>query len=193
MPANGPHKQKLPTMSRQDRLRRVVILCCNFARNLACYRSGQSSQHKSLLDPATCAEANFWRVTNSNFIDMCVLEWCKLFADKSGKHYWASVVTDATGFDTALLKHLDVSAEEWQEQIEVMRRYRDKFLAHLDSDYLMNIPHLDMAKNAVWFYHSWVVCREAKAGDLNNLPNELDNGFQQSQSEAARVFEAHLR
>lgn len=193
MPENGLHKQKQPTMSRRDRLRRVVILCRDFARNLAYYRSGQSSRHKSLLDRATCAEANFWRVTNSNFIDMCVLDWCKLFADKNGKHYWTNVVTDAPGLEAALLAHLDVSAEEWQRQIDVMRRYRDKFLAHLDSDYVMNIPTLDLAKNAVWFYHSWVVGKEAKAGEIDNLPNELDTGFQQSQREAERVFEAHLR
>lgn len=30
----------VPTMSRRDRLRRVVILCRNFARNLAYYHAG---------------------------------------------------------------------------------------------------------------------------------------------------------
>lgn len=192
MPENAPKKQKQTTMLRRDRLRRVVILCRDFARNLAYYRSGQSSRHKSLLDPATCAEANFWRVTNSNCIDMCVLDWCKLFAEKSGKHYWINVVTDAAGFEAALLKHLGVSAEEWQRQIDGMRRYRDKFLAHLDSDHVMNIPTLDLARDAVWFYHSWIVGKEAKAGDIDNLLGELDAGFQQSQSEAERAFEAHL-
>jgi hypothetical protein len=192
MPGNA-HKQKQPTMSRRDRLRRVVLLCRDFARNLAYYRSGQSSRPKSLLDPATSSEANFWRVANSNFIDICVLDWCKLFAEKSGKHCWINVVNDAEDFQTALLKHLGVTAEEWQRQIDVMRRYRDKFLAHLDSDHVMNIPRLDLARDAVWFYHSWVVAKEAKAGDIKGLPNELDTGFQQAQSESERVFEAHLR
>ena len=192
MPENAPHQQKQPTMSRRDRLRRVVILCRDFARNRTYYRSGQSSRHKSLLD-SPHVPRQFLAGYEQHFIDICVLDWCKLFAEKSGKHYWINIVTDAAGFEAALLKHLNVSAEEWQRQIDGMRRYRDKFLAHLDSDHVMNIPTLDLARDAIWFYHSWVVDKEAKAGDIDNLPNGLDTRFQQSQREAERVFDAHLR
>jgi hypothetical protein len=40
------------TMPRKDRLRRVVILCREFVRNLAYYRSGQSSRYRCLMDTA---------------------------------------------------------------------------------------------------------------------------------------------
>ena len=38
------------TMSRRDRLRRVVILCRNFAVNLAYYRVGRKAEHLHLQD-----------------------------------------------------------------------------------------------------------------------------------------------
>lgn len=92
-----------PQMSTRDRIRRVVILCCHFARNLAYYRIGQSEEYRVLLDPEQTANANFWRLANSDFIDVCVLEWCKLFADERGKHHWKAVVTNPVEFKAGLL------------------------------------------------------------------------------------------
>jgi hypothetical protein len=64
--------------------RRVVTLCRHFVANLAYYRTGWTEKHRHLLD---YRNDNFWRVVNGNFFDICVLEWCKLFADEKGKHY----------------------------------------------------------------------------------------------------------
>lgn len=175
-------------MPRKDRLRRVVILCRDFARNLAYYRVGQRDEHRHLFDPAKNASANFWRVTNSNCIDVCVLEWCKLFGDENGKHYWAKIVADPGAFQTELLDHLGADAATFKKEIEMMRRYRDKFLAHLDSEHTMNIPTLDIAKKAVWFYHAHIVSHEAKAGDLEGLPTELDSGYKETEEEARVVY-----
>lgn len=51
-------------MPRKDRLRRVVILCCHFARNLAYFRVGQSEQYRHLFDPDRTTCANFWRMVS---------------------------------------------------------------------------------------------------------------------------------
>ena len=69
-----------------------------------------------------------------------------------------------------------------------MRSYRDKFLAHLDSEEVMNIPSLDVAKRAVWFYHGYVVAHEADPEDLANLPLSLDAGYKQAEQEARAVY-----
>ena len=69
-----------------------------------------------------------------------------------------------------------------------MRRYRDKFIAHLDSDYTMLIPTLDIAKKAVRFYHAHVVNHEGQPGDLFELPVELDTGYDQSEAEIRAVL-----
>lgn len=177
-----------PPLPKKDRLRRVVLLCVAFTRNLAYYRVGQE-EFRHLLNPQENAGANFWRVANNNFIDMCVLEWCKLFGDKDGKHYWANVVADPAAFKTALLKHLGVDEDEFQEYVREMRHYRDKFLAHLDSENVMNIPVLEVAMKAVRFYHAHVATCEAREGDMAGLPLDLDSGYEQSAREARAVFD----
>jgi hypothetical protein len=185
---NGTEKMTgASTLSRRDRLRRVVILCRNFAVNLAYYRAGRRVEYLHLQDYQK--RGNFWRAISGNFIDICVLEWCKLFADSKGKHHWSKVVSDPADFKTQLFKHLGIDEAAFQKEIEMIRRYRDKFLAHLDSDEIMNIPALDIAKKAVWFYHSYVVQHEAQPGDLAGLPLELDAGYAQCENEARAIYD----
>jgi hypothetical protein len=177
------------TMSGRDRLRRVVILCRNFAVNLAYYRVGRRPEHLALQDYPRHAGASFWRAVSGNSIDICVLEWCKLFADPEGKHHWSRIISDPANFETQLMNHLGIDKTAFQREIGVMRQYRDKFLAHLDSDEVMNIPALDIAKRAVWFYHGYLVQHEALPGDLVGLPIELDAGYAQCEDEAVLIYE----
>ncbi|MFY9684003.1 MAG: hypothetical protein WBQ40_04850 [Candidatus Sulfotelmatobacter sp.] len=175
------------TMPRQDRLRRVVILCRNFAVNLAYYRVGRKTEHLHLQDYQT--RGNFWRVMSGNCIDMCVLESCKLFANPKEKHHWGRSVADPEGFRVQLTNDLGIDEVAFQKQIEVMRQYRNKFLAHLDSDEVANIPALDIAKKAVWFYHSYVVLHEAQPSDLEGFRFDLDAGYAKCEREAQVIYE----
>ena len=68
-----------------------------------------------MLSPSQ-RHASFWRQANANFLDMCVLEWCKLFGDPKGEHYWGRIVSDAAVFEMALLGHLQMQQEVFQEQ-----------------------------------------------------------------------------
>jgi hypothetical protein len=64
----------------------------------------------------------------------------------------------------ALLAHVKMTATEFGDPVDVMRTYRDKFVAHLDSDCVMNIPTLSAARASVWLYHDHIVQYErAKA------------------------------
>ena len=132
--------------------------------------------------------ANFWRAINGNFIDVCVLEWCKLFADKNDKHHWTKIVARPDDFHAALLAHLAVDEAGFQEQIAIMRRYRDKFLAHLDSDYVMNIPALDIPKKATSFYYAHLLKNEAGAGDMMGFPQDIDRSYRETEREVAAIY-----
>ncbi|HKI44605.1 MAG TPA: hypothetical protein VKA08_04635, partial [Balneolales bacterium] len=74
-------------MNENQRLRRVALLCAHFMRNLAYYRAGWG-------DGALKKKTEFWITVNGNFYDICVLEWCKLFADKNDKHCWLKLIED---------------------------------------------------------------------------------------------------
>lgn len=176
------------TMPRKDRLRRAVILTREFARNLAYLRAVRASEHQALLDPARGTSANFWILASNNCLAMAVLEWCKLFGDPKGKHYWRNIVTEPESFRTNLLVQLGIDEGAFQEEVRKMRRYRDKFLAHLDSDYVANVPALDVAKEAVWFYHGHLVAHEASPGDLDGLSLDLPNRYEEELQIAESVF-----
>ncbi len=175
----------VPPLSRDERLRRVLILCCSFAWNLAYYRTGRRAPHLQLQKMPNPTHT-FWRAVSGNFIDMCVLDWCKLFADRRGKHYWGNIAADPYDFRVKLLNHLRTDEAGFQKDIDTMLRYRDKFIAHLDSDTIMNIPALDAAKKAVWFYYSYVFACENVI--LAGLPADLDAGYMETEDEAAAVY-----
>jgi hypothetical protein len=178
-----------PQMPRKDRLRRVVLLYCSFARNLAYYRIAWSEEYRHLLN-LPHIYGYFWRAANNNFLDMCVLEWCKLFADRQGKHHWSKIVTSMSKsvFEESLFRHLGLEADAFKEEIRIMRHLRDKFIAHLDSDYTGTIPWLDVPKKAVWFYHAHIVNHEANPGDLAELPLDIERGYEETEDEARVVY-----
>ncbi len=151
----------MPTLTHSERIRRVALLCHHFVRNYTYYK----------LIPATNT-TEFWKTMRGNCLDVAVLEWCKLFADKDDRHGWRKIVTDKKRFESDLLAHLKVTSKEFADFVGSTRFYRDKFLAHLDSEKTMNIPHLGLAEKSADFYHAYIVAHEGtgvKWGKLNDL------------------------
>ena len=72
-------------MTKIQRLRRIGLLCRHFARNLAYYRAGW-------VGSSLVRDSDFWRTVNRNFLDVAVLEWCKLLGDEKARHYWRKTV-----------------------------------------------------------------------------------------------------
>jgi hypothetical protein len=181
-------------------MRRVVLLCCAFARNVAFYRAGWAEQAQPLLSKRH-PQAPFWRQVNGNFFDMAVLDWCKLFGDQKdtphrrlGKHHWRRAVSNPEEFGTRLLVRLDTNAEGFAALITKMREYRDKFVAHLDDELTMNPPELGPAREAITFYYRHIVECEAKPGELVGLPGvqEFLRGDDQCAHEAAQIYRMNL-
>jgi hypothetical protein len=169
----------------------VVILCASFARNVAYFRAGQSQIGSAARSPSH-ASAAFWTQTSANFLDIAVLEWCKLLGDEKDKHFWRNVVTDPPAFEARLHAHLGMAASDFVDLAKKMRRYRDKFVAHLDSDAKMDIPLLTAALAANSFYHEHIVKAEADAGDLFGLADTSDKfakGYEQCFKEAERIYD----
>ena len=131
-----------PEVPRKDQLRIVVILGCSFARNLAYYRAWWGEEHQRYLSLAN-DHPIFWRAVNNNFLDMCVLDWCKLFADKGGKHSWRQIVPDAPRFEADMLRHLGLNAAIFKNEIEIMRRYETNSL-HIRTWNILQCPQDSM-------------------------------------------------
>jgi hypothetical protein len=168
----------------------VVILCASFARNVAYFRAGQIETGAAARAPSHAC-SSFWTQISANFLDIAVSEWCKLLGDEKDKHFWRNVVTDPAAFEASLLAHLGMTASDFTEMAKKMRRYRDKFVAHLDSDATMDIPRLTAALAANSFYHGHIARVEAAAGDLFGLADTSDKfakGYEQCLEEAQRAY-----
>ena len=171
-----------PELSRCERLRRVVITCASFGRNLAFYRAGRSPEAQWLytdLHP----QRSFWLQVNSNFVDQAVLEWCKLFGEKKprndeyghGEHGWRRIVlTNQNAFEVGMHRQLGCTHAEFAELVDAMRRLRDKFIAHLDSDRHMDIPLFARAYEAIAYYHDHVVTNENEGNWVLGPPNTAE-------------------
>jgi hypothetical protein len=119
-------------------------------------------------------QASFWRQINANFFDLAVLDWCKLFGDPEQKHHWKQLVSDPNEFKVELFAQLGTDAKGFKALIRKICGYRNKFVAHLDYERVMNLPELDAAHVAVAFYHRHLVEREAEPGERAELPSADD-------------------
>jgi hypothetical protein len=168
-------------------LRRAAKLCVIFASNMAYYRAARVDGKKA------APPGNFWRTIDNNFIDACVLEWCKIFGDKNAKHSWTKLVTDAAEFEDALYDNIGRDAAAFAAEVATIRRYRDKFLAHLDSDRTAFIPHLDTMWQAAQLYYVHILGVEMDEPAARRVERDLGSSFSDYYNacfaEARKVYE----
>ena len=133
-------------MDRDKKLRRSILLCSYFTRNLAYYRAGWKDGSLKRDDP-------FWRTLNGNFLDICVLEWCKLLGDHKDKYHWKNIMDDPSKFKQEMFQELNIKQTDLDGIWRSIKSLRDKFVAHLDDEETMNIPQFDLALSLVIFFH----------------------------------------
>jgi len=168
-------------MTRRQYLRRIAILCLHCLRNIAYYRAGWSRGSLVL-------RSQFWVAVNGNFLDICVLEWCKLFGDSRGKHYWRKGISDPTVFIDGLLQRLGMTEDKLNSYVVEMRTYRDKYVAHLDSDEKFSIPRLDIAKRSVLYLYNYLVNREDQGGYFVDGPRDASRFYEDALKEGQTVY-----
>jgi hypothetical protein len=83
---------------------------------------------------------------------------------------------------------VDETEKDFAYLIMVMSTYRNKFVAYLDEYNIAQIYPMDMAKDAVQFYHSYIVRNEANSGDLAGLLTDLDDYYSACYQEAEKIY-----
>lgn len=151
-------------------------------RNSAYYRAGWDGKK-------TLATNQLLLTAQGNFIDICVLEWLKLFESSKDKHHWSKIVADAKAFEGELLDSCGASKKTFEDSLLAFKRYRDKFVAHLDLDEVMHIPVLDIAVAAVRHYYQVVLAELQDAGSAG-LPRDIDTYYRECLDEGRQFFAA---
>jgi hypothetical protein len=159
-------------MNRRTRLRRTGILCMHFLRNAAYYLAFNAA-------PVPRRREQFWRTVNGNFIDICLLEWCKLFGDLNAMHHWSKSVTDANAFCTRPYRELGVDEPQFEAYRIEVRTYRDKFVAHLDELNDIQIPRLRLAIGSVEFLYEYLVDEEDDVDAFADAPRSPRTRYQE--------------
>jgi hypothetical protein len=177
----------------EERQRRVVRLCCMFMRSLAFFRAGLQPEVPPKLFARTHPQGWFWRGVHGNFMDMCVLDWCKLFADYKSEHHWHRVVDDRVRFKKDLCAALGIRSAEFTKMIKEVEHYRNKFVAHLDEERVMRFPKWELPKKAVAFLHEHLAQQAHSHEDWRRLglpatAEEMDRGSARSFQEAQSVY-----
>jgi hypothetical protein len=181
-----------PPLPPEERRRRMVVLCCNFMRNLALHRAGlRGAVRDNLLNPHH-PQGEFWVQAHGNFLDACVMDWWKLFADYDGEHHWHRVVGDSDRACFGKDLHAVVGRAEFNKTKNKVDRYRNKFVAHLDNERMMKkLPELEVARKAVVFLHERLAQQIANRAELRGLPaspEELEMIFKRATEQAESVY-----
>ena len=168
-----------PPLSDNERLRRIGLLCCHCIRNLAYYREGANKKPRQ--------NTQFWVTVGGNFIDIAVLEWCKLFVEWKGSHHWRQITDDEKVFQENLFKHLGMDGSAFAAYVDEVKTYRDKFIAHLDDERVMNIPKMDIAIQSIFFLYNFVITHN-KLENKAKLPPDIAKYFDVCRGEAGGIY-----
>jgi hypothetical protein len=171
-------------MNRRKRLRKAGHLCLHCLRNLAFFRAWEK-------DKSTRRTHQYWITAGNNFLDIAVLDWCKLFADRNAKHHWRKLVEEHATFQNGMMVKLQLTEEKFEQYIKEMRTYRDKFIAHLDDENTMNIPNLLPAhRSAVYLYH-WLLKNENDCDAFFDAPSNATTFFKTLLTQGKAIHSDH--
>ena len=138
------------------------------ARNIAFYRT--------LASLGENYTQNFWIYVSNNFLDMAVLEWCKVFGSRAEETHWSNIVEEHDAFRDNMLVELSLTREQWDSYWEEMKDYRARGVAHASlTNPPTRYPHLDNALHSSAFYYRYLVeeLRKAEENPLYLLPGDL--------------------
>lgn len=173
-----------------DRIRRTFLLANYCIANIAAYRVNW----KTIAGVRSLRVNNdLWVRANGAFFDMAVIEWCKLFTDgKNGKHHWTKTFTDEKKWKIELLGHIAMSSDEYDIEIDKIKAYRDKYVAHLDHPKTMNYPLTEfMLKTVSYLYDSLKNDSSTKLC-LGSIYDSADNFYKRMMNEYNQEIELRL-
>ncbi|KTD32342.1 hypothetical protein Lmor_2280 [Legionella moravica] len=168
-------------MDKIKKYRRVALLCCHFSRNYAYYKAGWEKINDSKFNN------KFWITVQNNFLDIAVMEWMKLFGSYSEHHHWKNILSDIEKFKIDMLKYCGLNEDEFDRLHNEIKKYRDEFVAHLDSKETMKIPIMTKAFKATKFYYRHIYEQLPKESSIG-LPSNLQEHYNLSYSDAEKYY-----
>ncbi|MBM4275174.1 MAG: hypothetical protein FJ126_04225 [Deltaproteobacteria bacterium] len=162
----------------QDKILDHLIRLLYIIRNVACHRA--LSKYKSDF------KQNYWILIFNNFLDISILEWCKIFGSKIEPTHWRSLVDNHDSFRLGLLKALDIDNSNWDDYWRRVKNYRDKFVAHHEnSPGITHYPELDNIIKSSFYYYSYLIEKLREIG-IYYEPDDLSDYYEHFLRQASK-------
>ncbi|MGJ7607130.1 hypothetical protein ACSFA7_22535 [Variovorax sp. LT1R20] len=184
--SSEPDDEDDEALTEGERVRRVALLTHHCIDNIACYRAGWATNSKG--ERHVVVQRNFWIRANGNFLDIAVSEWCKVFADKKSKHHFARVIPEPATLLAGLTAALGMDEAAYGALIDGVREYRDKFVAHLDDQRVMNVPAMQPLLDSAVFLYDTLCTNEATVVHLTGLRPDAKEFYDQRFAEALAEY-----
>ena len=136
--------------SMQLRIRRTFQIANHCISNIAAYKANwrKNATNESEL----VVERDFWKRANGNFLDIAVLEWCKVFSERNGEHHWSRVFKLKQDWMREFCEHMRMSQKEFHTELQRVVKYRNKYVAHLEP-IPMKYPSTDFLLKSVSYLY----------------------------------------
>lgn len=158
----------------------AALLCCHFARNFAYHSVFRKSPY--------LGKEGFWLTVQGNFIDVCVLEWCKLFGNRNGKYHWKNVLCDPDNFRRELLDTHGIDEAALKKLWNTVKDYRDDFVAHTEEQEMSVVPNMNLPYLLVEFYYRKLQLNFPSLETDDCLPAHIDRYYDSCLKEAEGVL-----
>jgi hypothetical protein len=164
-------------MSSSENSKSAAYLCCHFVRQFA-YYNATLAQYSS--------NDKYWLTVSGNFIDVCVMEWCKLFGSKSKTNYYhyRNVLGDPDRFKASMLDMHALDEKSYLELWGSIKKYRDEFVAHLEKSENTPVPNMQVAGQLVDHYYRALTNEFPHLTSVIDLPKHIDQYYVKCLNEA---------
>ena len=140
---------------------------------------------KALTEVDPKPDLNFWRLIHGGFLDLAVMEWCKIFGSNAEYTHWKTLLheDDHDNFRNNLFEHLNIKPEEWDKNWVKLKTYRDELVAHHNRENdVPNYPTLDIALTSSCYYYNYLAkqIHEENSDPMPDLESYCDRFHQQA-------------
>lgn len=103
-----------------------------------------------------------------------------------------NTVENHTDFRTGLINRAGIDQFQLNTYTREMRRYRDKFVAHLDSDEVAYPPNLQIGLDSVAYYQAHILDYDQNNSIFQGLPKDIAEYHDQCSREAAGIYQQKM-
>ena len=165
---------------------RIVKLSAQISKNLFVIRN--LACHKTLYKYKDDFKKSYWKLIFNNFLDIAIIEWCKMFDSKDDTTHWSNHIKNKKEVGDKLLKWANMSQQEWDKYREDIKCYGNS----VDKYHKQNIksyPDFSCVVIACYVYYDALI-KELRMLGVNDYPDELKEFYQSCLGEATEFTNA---